>query len=264
MPEIINEITPDLSTDHAWEEWGRRDPYFGVITDPRLRSSEITELSKREFFESGSNHVNYVMQTIQRIIDTDFAPRTVLDFGCGVGRTLIPFAKIAQQVVGADVSASMLQEARRNCDAQQLTNVNLIVTDDSVSSMAEKFDLVHSFIVFQHIPPARGRLIFRNLLDRIAPAGVAAIHVLYSKIQYADTFGIAPVSISSAAPRQPVPQPVQSVNPEMQMNPYLMNELFFFMQGKGVQRFHSEFSDHGGELGLFIFFQMPESNSHFY
>jgi SAM-dependent methyltransferase len=257
MPEIINEFAQDLSTDHAWEEWGRHDPYFGVITDPRLRRSEITELSKREFFESGSNHVNYVLQTIERMIGPDFAPRTVLDFGCGVGRTLIPFAKIAQQAVGADVSASMLQEARRNCDAQQLTNVSLIVSDDSVSAMTDKFDLVHSFIVFQHIPPARGRLIFRNLLDRIGPAGIAAIHVLYSKIQYADTFGIAPVSISSAAPRQPMPQPVQSANPEMQMNPYIMNELFFFMQNKGVQRFYSEFSDHGGELGLFIFFQMP-------
>jgi 2-polyprenyl-3-methyl-5-hydroxy-6-metoxy-1,4-benzoquinol methylase len=256
MPEIINEITPNLSTDHAWEEWGRRDPYFGVITDPKFRRAEITELSKREFFESGSNHVNYVMQTIQRIIAPHFAPRTVLDFGCGVGRTLISFAKIAQRVIGADVSASMLQEARRNCEAHQLTNVNLVVSDDSVS-MTEQFDLVHSFIVFQHIPPERGRLIFRNLLDRIAPAGVAAIHVLYSKIQYADTFGIAPGPISSAAPGQPVSQPVQSINPEMQMNPYLMNELFFFIQGKGVQRFYSEFSDHGGELGLFIFFQMP-------
>jgi 2-polyprenyl-3-methyl-5-hydroxy-6-metoxy-1,4-benzoquinol methylase len=256
MPEIINENAPDLSTDHAWEEWGRRDPYFGVITDPRFRRLEITELSKREFFESGSNHVNYVMQTIQRIIAPDFVPRTVLDFGCGVGRTLIPFAKIAQRVVGADVSESMLQEARRNCDADQLTNVNLMVSDDSVSSIADEFDLVHSFIVFQHIPPERGRLIFRNLLDRIAPAGVAAIHVLYSKIHYADTFGIAPTSISSA-PGQPVSQQAQSVEPEMQMNPYLMNEIFFFMQSKGVQRFYSEFSDHGGELGLFIFFQMP-------
>jgi 2-polyprenyl-3-methyl-5-hydroxy-6-metoxy-1,4-benzoquinol methylase len=257
MPEIINDSTPDLSTDRAWEEWGRRDPYFGVITDPRFSRSGITELSKREFFDSGSNHIDYVMQTIQRTIAPGFVPKTVLDFGCGVGRTLIPFAKIAQQVIGADVSASMLQEARRNCDAHQLTNVNLIVSDDSVSSIAGEFDLIHSFIVFQHIPLERGRVIFRNLLSRIAPAGVAAIHVLYSKIQYAETFGIAPVSISSAAQGQPVPQPAQSDKPEMQMNPYLMNELFFFMQGKGVQRFYSEFSDHGGELGLFIFFQMP-------
>ena len=257
MPEIINENRPDLSTDHAWEEWGRRDPYFGVITDPRFSRSGINELSKREFFDSGSNHIDYVMQTIRRTIAPSFVPRTVLDFGCGVGRTLIPFAKIAQHVVGADVSTSMLQEARINCDAHQLTNVNLIVSDDSVSSITGEFDLIHSFIVFQHIPLERGRLIFRNLLNRIAPAGVAAIHVLYSKIQYADTFGTAPVSIASASPRQPVPQPVQSDKPEMQMNPYLMNELFFFMQGKGVQRFYSEFSDHGGELGLFIFFQMP-------
>ena len=41
------------------------------------------------------------------------------------------------------------------------------------------------------------------------------------------------------------------------MNPYIVNELFFYMQGKGVQRFYSEFTDHGGELGLIIFFRMP-------
>ena len=259
MAESVSQNMPDFSTDDAWEEWGRRDPYYGVITHPKFTRSQITEESKREFFESGANHVDYVVGTIRRCIAPDFAPKNVLDFGCGVGRTLIPFAKMAQQAVGADVSTAMLEEARRNCDAHQLINVNLIVSDDSMSSLTDVFDLVHSFIVFQHIPLERGRLIFRSLLDRIAPAGVAAIHVLYSKMQYAETWGVAPPPSpdASAAQHRPQPQPIQSANPEMQMNPYHLNELFFMMQGKGVRRLYSEFTDHGGELGLFIVFQMP-------
>jgi 2-polyprenyl-3-methyl-5-hydroxy-6-metoxy-1,4-benzoquinol methylase len=256
LPQVASRNGPDLSTDHAWEEWGRCDPYYGVITDPRFKRSQITEESRREFFESGANHVDYVMRTIRRCIAPDFTPQTVLDFGCGVGRTLIPFAKMAQQVIGADVSAAMLEEAKRNCDAQQLLNAKLIISDDLLSTTMDRFDLVHSFIVFQHIPSARGRLIFRSLLDRIAPAGVAAIHVLYSKIKYADTWGVAPVTSPSATPAPQLPPKVQGEQPEMQMNPYVMNELLFCMQIKGLQRFYSEFTDHGGELGVFMFFQV--------
>jgi hypothetical protein len=39
------------------------------------------------------------------------------------------------------------------------------------------------------------------------------------------------------------------------MNPYNMTEILFLMQTAGVSRFHADFTDHGGELGLFLFFQ---------
>jgi len=149
-----------MSTDIAWEEWGRRDPYFGVITNPKFRRSELNDHSKREFFESGQSHAHGVLTTIRRFIDPGFAPRTVLDFGCGVGRLLIPFAKVADEVVGLDVSPSMLKEARRNCDEHGLSNIRLLDSDDSLSTVTGTFDLIHSCIVFQHIPPERGRAIF--------------------------------------------------------------------------------------------------------
>src|ERR1700676_785645 len=124
----------DMSTDIAWEEWGHRDPYFGVITDPKFRRSEINEQNKREFFQSGESHVHGILATIRKHVEPEFAPRTVLDFGCGVGRVLIPFARITDEVVGLDVSPSMLLEARRNCDEHQLRNVSLLASDDSLSA----------------------------------------------------------------------------------------------------------------------------------
>jgi 2-polyprenyl-3-methyl-5-hydroxy-6-metoxy-1,4-benzoquinol methylase len=260
----MSENLKDMTTDLAWEEWGRRDPYFGVITDQKFRRSKMDDRRKKEFFESGESHVQGVLATIRRHIDPEFAPRTVMDFGCGVGRLLIPFAKIADEVVGLDVSPSMLEEARRNCDEQNLRNVQLCTSDDSLSALCESFDLIHSSIVFQHIPLERGRKIFSKLLLHLRPGGVGAIHLTYSKTRFASTHGLAP----------PMPQPVVSsgthtpssetsissipngADPEIQMNPYNVNEILFLMQCRGVQQFHVEFSDHGGELGVFLFFAL--------
>jgi len=242
----------DMSTDAAWEEWGRRDPYFGVITDPKFRSVGLSEQAKREFFESGASHVHHVLATIQKHIDPQFSPRNVLDFGCGVGRLLVPFALIAEDVVGLDVSPSMLREARRNCDERQLPNVRLLPSDDDLSALSGTFDLIHSAIVFQHIPVPRGRTIFRKILQHLRPGGIGAIQLTYSKTHFASTHGVAP-------PEPPLPattpQSVSTdVDPEIQMNPYHMNEILFLLQCRGVQHFHVEFSDHGGELGVFMFF----------
>jgi SAM-dependent methyltransferase len=254
----------DMTTDVAWEEWGRRDPYFGVITDQKFRRSEMDDRSKKEFFESGESHAQGVLATIRRHIDPAFAPRAVLDFGCGVGRLLIPFAKMADEAVGLDVSTSMLEEARRNCDEQGLRNVRLCASDDSLSALCESFDLVHSCIVFQHIPLERGRAIFSKLLLHLRPGGVGAIHLTYSKTRFASTHGLAPatpptvVSSGTDTPSSETSTPSipTGADPEIQMNPYNLNEILFLMQCRGVQQFHIEFSDHGGELGVFLFFAL--------
>jgi SAM-dependent methyltransferase len=244
-----------MSTDKAWEEWGRRDPYFGVITCEKFRRTELTTDAKREFFESGRVHAQYVMQMINQHIDPHFRPRAILDFGCGVGRLVVPFARIAQEVVGLDVSSSMLLEAKRNCDELGVRNVRLLVSDDSLSALTGKYDLIHSFIVFQHIPSYRGGAIFRGLLSFLKDGGVGAMHFAYSKDIYATTNGVPPPPLRSVSINAEAPP--SDADPEMQMNPYSMTEILFLMQKSGVYRFHAEFTDHGGELGIFLFFQKP-------
>ena len=242
-----------MSTDIAWEEWGRRDPYFGVITDPKFRSVGMDERAKLEFFRSGESHVHGVLETIRKHLKPDFSPRTVLDFGCGVGRLLISFASVANEVVGVDVSPSMLHEARRNCDEHGVGNVQLLPSDDSLSALDGGFDLIHSCIVFQHIPVDRGRAIFDRLLRHLRPGGVCAVQLTYSKTRYAGTYGVPP----SLPPIELATQPKDSSgDPEIQMNPYNLNEILFLMQCRGAQQFHVEFSDHGGELGVFLFFSL--------
>jgi len=247
----------DMSTDIAWEEWGLRDPYFGVITDPRYRASGISDELKREFFESGQMHVDNLILTIRKYLHPEFAPKTVLDFGCGVGRLLGPFAAVAEEVVGTDVSSSMLLEAQRNCNERQLHNVKLLASDDELSTLAGSFDLIHSYIVFQHIPVRRGRMLFGRLLEHLRPDGVGAMHFTYSKTHFAPTHGVAPVA--EPLTESPVAPAPMSADPEMQMNPYNVNEILFSMQRLGFFRTHLEFTNHAGELGVFLIFSRTGS-----
>lgn len=262
-----------MHTDAEWEKWGEKDPYFGVITLDKFRRSKITDEVKREFFKSGENHINHVLEVCRRHIDKTFIPKKVLDFGCGVGRLVLPLAELAEGVVGLDVSESMLKEARINCEKRSLTNVKLLKTDDDLSSLDCAFDFIHSFIVFQHIPVIRGSYIFTKLLDHLEGGGICALQFTYSKTLFNENYG-APILgplpnkerilsglkhfIYKALSYKKSPQKSEG-DPEMQMNPYNVNELLFLMQTAGIENFHVEFTDHGGELGVFLYFQKPKS-----
>jgi SAM-dependent methyltransferase len=257
-------LNPDFTTDWAWEEWGKRDPYFGVITDPKFRRKEMTAEVRHEFFESGANHLRLIFETVHRQIAADFRPKRALEFGCGVGRVLLPLAETTEHVVGLDVSQSMLDEARRNCDERGLSNVSLLRSDDALSGLEGSFDFIHSCIVFQHIPEERGRVIFENLLRRLDAGGVGAIQLTYSKTQFAATAGLPPpVEVNTAvtgsrkrfaALRREPPKPINA-DPEIQMNPYNLNSILFSMQTNSINRFFCDFTNHGGELGVYCYFQ---------
>jgi SAM-dependent methyltransferase len=164
--------------DHAeqWERFGRVDPYYGVASTDEFRRENLDDAALERFFASGEADVARVLETARRVAGAGFAPRTILDHGCGVGRLVVPFARGADRVVGVDVSPSMLAEARRNCDARGIDNVEL-VTADRLDGLAAEFDLVHSFIVLQHIPPDVGAPIVETLASLLRSGGVGVLHV---------------------------------------------------------------------------------------
>lgn len=264
-----------MSTDQHWEQWGARDPYFGVLTHPKFRSSALTNEAKDEFFAFGRNHVDHVLNTCRRYLDPAFAPQRVLDFGCGVGRLVLPFAQTAAEVVGVDVSPSMLAEARRNCERLKLRNVQLVMSDDTLSAVTGQFDLVHTVIVIQHIDIARGLVLFEQLVKRVRPGGIAALHVTFGWHLHESTYGVPPNQVHSQRSAPADPQGIESrlsesglggepksertgasdVDPEMQMNYYNLSQLMFIIQRSGCGMVHTELTDHGGAIGAFMFFR---------
>src|SRR5215217_7336394 len=139
-------------TDAEWEKFGRLDSYFGVASAEKFHTAALNPAALQEFFDSGRAHVDEVFGLIRKHSRPDFRPQRALDFGCGVGRITIPLAEVCDQVVGVDVSASMLDEARKHCSRHQVNNVELLPSDDALTAAPGTFDFVHSFIVLQHIP----------------------------------------------------------------------------------------------------------------
>ena len=162
-------------------------------------------------------------------------------------------------VVGVDVSPDMLAQARVHADERGLRHLQLLPSDDALSAVHGEFDLVHSCITFQHIEMPRGRRLFARLLELLTPGGMGAIQVTYAKAYLPDTFG-QPPEAGLVVPRPPPPEPAPGApprDPEMQMNTYNLNELAFMLQSAGIKNVRTDFTDHGGELGVFLFFMKP-------
>ena len=198
-----------------------------------------------------------MLEACRRHVDSGFMPKRVLDFGCGVGRVSIPLAERSDTVVGVDISPAMLEEADRNARAEGKNNLRWVLSDDQLSGVEGQFDLVHSCITFQHIDIPRGRRLFGSLISMISPGGVGAIQITYAKIHHLDTFGQPPERQSRALARSLIAPAEPLGDPEMQMNAYHLGELAFILQQSGIEQFHSRFTDHGGELGVFLFFGKP-------
>lgn len=263
-------------TDVEWEKWGARDPYFGVLTHDRFRSSKIAADDYQVFFESGRCHVDSVLATCRRHFGKDFKPRRVLDFGCGVGRLLLPFAKQCEAVVGVDISESMLAEAGRNCARFGVTNTTLVRGDDTLSAVEGRFDLVHSTIVFQHIESERGLDIIARLVQLVAPGGGLSLQVTYGRnygeCRYGQPLLRSPALAQSpslyqralslvsgiARSRKLTGQTLRTVpdagsDPVMMMYQYDLSRIAFILQTAGAKGYFAEFTDHGGELGITLY-----------
>jgi SAM-dependent methyltransferase len=244
-------------SDRNWEKFGKVDPYFGVLSDDKFKRRALTDEAKSEFFRSGQEYLDDVLRKVREHFDPTFVPRCALDFGCGVGRLVIPLANIAQKVVGLDVSPSMLDEARRNCEARSIRNVEFRNSRDDLVQLEGKFDFIHSFIVFQHIPVRRGEIIFDRLLMRLDAGGVSVAHFTFGKTTSFRRLLPWIKRIPLAANFANLLRGREFLYPHMQMNSYDLNRLFRLVHKHNVRNVYTEFTDHGGELGVLLYLRKP-------
>jgi 2-polyprenyl-3-methyl-5-hydroxy-6-metoxy-1,4-benzoquinol methylase len=158
-----------------WERFGRVDPYYGVVARQEMHGRSLDDDVRSRFFESGEQQVAQLIKVLGLLVGTDTRFGRVLDYGCGVGRVLIPLARRAESVVGVDVSPSMLAEARRNCEAQGVQGVELLPVE-GLAGLTADFDLVHSALVLQHIRVREGERIVFRLASLVRAGGIGALH----------------------------------------------------------------------------------------
>jgi hypothetical protein len=54
-----------IGTDSAWEKWGSRDPYYGVVSFEEFRKDHIND-NKERFFYTGNQEIERVLAAAAR------------------------------------------------------------------------------------------------------------------------------------------------------------------------------------------------------
>lgn len=123
-----------------WEKLAKENPKYYINTD---FGRGITD---EQFNRSGQKAYEKLIVNDGLIWTRD----TILDYGCGVGRLTKHMAKRFAKVIGADISPTMLAQARKRLEG--LNNVKLLETDGVNIPLPENsIDFVFAYHVFQHI-----------------------------------------------------------------------------------------------------------------
>ena len=130
-----------------WEELGRSDAYWAVLTDP---SKMNNKWDLDEFYQSGRN---WVTATFKLLNLDELLPQngSALDFGCGPGRLSQGLCSKFGTVVGTDISSTMIEKAHQQNKFEEKCSYVVNSTDDLSQFESNQFDFVMSFITLQHI-----------------------------------------------------------------------------------------------------------------
>lgn len=183
-PANAIDLHPDPPTmrrlfDHVeatWSRLGDEDPYWSVSSGDQFRKQNISK-TVDAFYARGRTVVANFVATINRCgVDTE-AIRSVMDFGCGLGRNTMWLAENFDSVVGYDISASHLTIADEQLRNKGRHNICLEELKLSGLDRLEPVDAVFSVIVLQHNPPPLIAILVDRLLAALKPNGVAYLQV---------------------------------------------------------------------------------------
>lgn len=179
------------------QDWDRRaqdDASYYVAFGRRQQSRE-------EFFSSAADVLRTLRAEYPRL-PADPSEMRALEIGCGPGRLLLPLSEEFRQVDGVDVSAEMVELARRNLSDRPNAHAHVASGSDLAGFADASIGFVYSYAVFQHIPSRE--VVWSYLRDAVRvlqPGGV--LKCQFNSLPRADDGEVAPVigwSLRAGAP----------------------------------------------------------------
>ena len=153
-----------------WEEWAHLDPLWIMAG---------TDRSLDDLMQRGIQEIDAVMAYVAGQAELSFERRVALDFGCGVGRLTQALCNHFQQVVGVDISPTMLDHAQRyNQFGDRCTYLTNGIGDDPLAEVADRtVDFVYSANALFCVPPELFSAYVRDFLRIVKPNGLIALQV---------------------------------------------------------------------------------------
>ena len=244
--------------DPVFDAFAAREPYFAVVTDPRFLRANLTAAHEREFFATGEALVDRLFAIIEAGLVPGFAPVSMLEYGCGVGRLAIPLSRRPGSVTAIDRSPVMLELARREAERRGAGHI-AFETSDAFQATSRKFDLVICYHVLQRLPRHRGLSLLRALMDRVSPGGVAVF-------QWPLGTGASAWVQTTRWAREHLPAVNGAVNrlrhkpstdPFIPTHAYALNDVVSRLSASGCHGTHVAFEQSDGLDYAIVFARMP-------
>lgn len=133
-------------------------------------SNEYEAMLNQGISLSGENLHYFVAGRVRAMrvsLPDGFAPRTILDFGCGVGHATAALAELYPnaQVTGMDTALPALARAQTQHPGCRFVSLEELRADD------ERYDLCYVNGVFHHIPLAERAEAMRLIASKLRPGG---------------------------------------------------------------------------------------------
>lgn len=140
-------------------------------------------MEKANFEHISTNYSSIHKKTLLGLSDMDFKyfikykldivkdktcqlPKTILDFGCGIGESALYISKLFPntEITGIDTSSVAIE----SCKKLNIKNSNFYNIDITLQgTLNKKFDLIFSSCVFHHIPLINRQKVLENLLNSL-------------------------------------------------------------------------------------------------
>jgi SAM-dependent methyltransferase len=178
-------VPEDLAKVKAvWNRLGQEDPFWAVASRDDRRANQW---QMDEFLGTGSQDVEAYRALLKRHASAPDRLGSVLDFGCGVGRLSRVWLQHADRVVGVDISAPMLEQARKIVGEDARVTFLLNQASDLATVGEERFDLVFSHICLMHMPWSLARTYVSEFARICSPGGWVAFQLPTRRIATAAT-----------------------------------------------------------------------------
>lgn len=244
-----------------WKKLGKNDPYFGVLSEEKYRMERLSPERLNEFFKTGEAFVSATGERVKRLFGMDIRELSILDFGCGVGRLTLPFARCSnKQVCGLDISPDIIELASKHQQSLGVENLTFKTYDGSDLAEVGTYDFINSYIVLQHIEPAKGMALLQQLLGNLHKGGIMQVQLTHGH-------RLAPLTYlnfylrTKFYPYNLIYSTLKNrkwgAEATMQMNHYNIKKLFGLFS-EYTDQVHVEFTDHGGHLGAFYLLKKSE------
>lgn len=164
-----NRSTDLGEVERVWNSFGERDPMYAVLT---YEGKQGNRWKPDEFFATGEQEVeNMLVQIAASGMHLRYGGRA-LDFGCGLGRLTQPLARRFREAHGVDISATMLEQARKFDDGHRRQCTFHLNTKDDLQIFPDAhFDFICTLVTLHHVEPRYSAAYLTEMLRVLAPGG---------------------------------------------------------------------------------------------